>query len=68
MALNTVHEIEQAIDALTADEIEELYAWLDQHHPQSIDVRIASDLAAGHLDNAIRRTLEEEKNGRTQPL
>lgn len=68
MSLNSVREIEHAIDALTPDEIEELYAWLDQHHPQPIDVRIKSGLAAGRLDKAINRALDDEKNGRTQPL
>ena len=68
MGLTTVREIERAIDALTADEIEELYTWLDEHHPQPIDVRIESDLAAGRLDKAIHRALDDEEQGRTQPL
>ena len=33
-----------------------------------IDARIESDLAAGRLDSAIKRALDEEKNGRTRPL
>lgn len=68
MSLNTVEEIERAIDALTHSEIEELYAWLDKHHPQPIDHRIQSDLALGRLDGAIQRALDDEKNGRVQPL
>ena len=67
--MNTVHEIERAIDALTPRQMEELYEWLDQRHPQQpIDARVQSDLAAGRLDKAIRRALDDEKNGRVQPL
>jgi len=67
-AMNTVQEIERAIKALTPPELEELYAWLDEHCPQPIDARIQSDLAAGRLDKAINRALDDEKNGRVQPL
>jgi hypothetical protein len=68
MELNTVQEIEHAIAALTPQQLAELYAWLDQYDPQPIDVRIQSDLAEGRLDNAIARALDDEKNGRVQPL
>ena len=68
MGLNTVREIEHAIDALTPDEVAELCAWLDEHHPQPLDVQIQSDLRTGRLDNAIRRALDDEKESRTQPL
>jgi hypothetical protein len=66
--LNTIQEIERAIDALTPQELGELYSWLDRYHPQPIDARVQSDVAAGRLDNAIRRALDDEKNGRVQPL
>ena len=68
MGLNTVQEIERAIGALTPQELEELYSWLDQNCPQPIDTRVQSDLATGRLDNAIHRGLDDEKNGRVQPL
>jgi len=68
MGLNTVQEIERAIGALTPQELEELYSWLDQNCPQPIDIRLQSDLTAGRLDNAIERTLDDEKGGRVQPL
>jgi hypothetical protein len=32
------------------------------------DSRVQSDLAAGRLDSAIQRALDNEKNGRVQPL
>jgi len=68
MSLNTVQDIERAIEELTPPQLAELYAWLDQYDPQPIDARIQSDLAAGRLDNAIGRALDDEKNGRTQRL
>lgn len=68
MSANTIKEIERAIGALTPREIEELYAWLDQHYPQPIDARVQSDLAEGCLDTAIHRALDDEKNGRVRPL
>jgi hypothetical protein len=43
MSLNTVQEIEHAIRALTPSELEELYAWLDQHCPQPIDRQLKAD-------------------------
>lgn len=66
--MNTVQEIERAIQALTPRELEELYSWLDRNYPQPIDARIQSDVAAGRLDKAIHRALDDEKNGRVQPL
>jgi hypothetical protein len=68
MGLNTVQEIERAIGALKPEELEELYSWLDQNCPQPTDTHVQADLAAGRLDNAIQRALDDEKNGRVQPL
>jgi len=67
MGLNTVQEIERAIGTLTPQELEELCVWLDRY-PHPIDTRIQSDLAAGRLDKAIQRALDDEKNSRVQPL
>ena len=64
MAPSTVKEIEVAIQRLNQGEIEELYAWLEEHFPQPIDVRLEADLSAGRLDATIERALDEEKNGR----
>lgn len=68
MGSDTVREIERAIDKLTQQQLQELYSWLDQHHPQPIDGRVQSDLAAGRLDPAINRALDDERNGRVKPL
>jgi hypothetical protein len=68
MSLNTVKDIERAIGALSPGEIEELYVWLEKHHPNPIDARVQSDLAAGRLDSVIQRALDDDKKGRTRPL
>jgi hypothetical protein len=66
--MNKVHEIERAIDTLTPQQMEELYVWLDQRHPQPIDARLKADLDAGRIDNRINRALADHKAGNTQPL
>lgn len=68
MATSTVKEIERAIQGLTRQEIEELCSWLEEHYPQPIDARLKTDLAAGRLDAAIDRALDDEKNDRARPL
>lgn len=65
---STVESIESAIGRLAPKELQELYEWLDQHHPQPIDERIAMDLVGGGLDTAISRALDDESRGRTRPL
>lgn len=66
--MDTVQEIERAIGSLSPRELEELYQWLDQHCPQPIDHRIASDLSAGRLDGTIHRALDDETTGRVRSL
>jgi len=68
MSSNTVQEIERAIGALTASELEELYSWLDQHCPQPVDAQLKADLDAGRIDDRINRALADYKAGKTQPL
>jgi hypothetical protein len=59
MANSAVEKIGNAIGRLTPQELQELYVWLDQHHPH---------LASGSMDRAIFRALDDENMGRTQPL
>jgi len=68
MTSNTVHEIENAIATLSDDELEELYAWLEQNRPHPFDLRIEADFAAGRLDKVIQEALEDGNNGRLRPL
>jgi hypothetical protein len=64
MHLNTLREIERAIDALTPQQVEELYVWLDQRHPQPIDAQLKADLDAGRIDDRINRALADHKASR----
>jgi hypothetical protein len=68
MTLNTVEEIERAIETLTPPQVEELYSWLEAHYPHPLDVRVETDLAAGRLDNALGRALDDEKNNRVRSI
>jgi hypothetical protein len=68
MRLDTIREIERAIDALTPQEMEELYVWLDERHPQRIDAQLKADLDAGRIDDPINRALADHKSGNIQPL
>ncbi len=68
MSLNSIQEIERAIDALTPPQIDELYRWLDQRHPQHIDAQLKADLDAGRIDARINRALADHTAGNTQPL
>jgi hypothetical protein len=68
MRLDTIQEIERAIDALTPQEMEELYVWLNEHHLQHIDAQLKADLDAGRIDDRINRALADHKAGNTQPL
>jgi len=64
--MNTVLEIERAIGALSPDELDELYRWMDQNSP--MDVQLKTDLDAGRIDDRIARALADRRAGNTQPL
>jgi hypothetical protein len=46
MQLNTLEEIERAIETLTPQQREKLSLWLDERYPQPIDAQLRVDLAA----------------------
>ena len=66
--MHTLLEIERAIDALTPQQREQLYQWLDQHYPLPIDDQLKADLEAGHFDERIHRALADHRAGKTRPL
>jgi hypothetical protein len=68
MQLNTVQEIERAIDALSPEQRAELSQWLDERYPQPIDIQLKADIEAGRFDDRIARALADDKAGKTQPL
>jgi len=68
MSSAAVQQIQNAIGSLSAPEREDLIGWLDSNCLPEIDLRLASGLEDGQLDDAILRALDEEKNGQTQAL
>ncbi len=66
--MNTVQEIERAIDALTPDQREQLYVWLDEHYFQAGDMQLKTAIEAGRFDDRIARALADDKAGKTEPL
>jgi hypothetical protein len=62
--MNTALEIERAIGALSPNEVDELYTWMDQNSP--IDVQLKTDLDAGRIDDRIARALADHRAGNTQ--
>jgi hypothetical protein len=68
MELNTVQKIEHAIDALTPEQRDELYIWLDEHYLQASDIQLKAAIDAGRFDERIARAIADHKGGRTEPL
>jgi len=68
MNLTTVQEIARAIDALTAEQREELYIWLDEHYLQASDIQLKAAIDAGRFDERIARAVADHQAGRTEPL
>ncbi len=68
MDLDTVQQIEHAIDALTPEQREELYLWLDEHYLQPSDIQLKAAIDAGRFDDRIARAVADHKAGRTEPL
>lgn len=68
MGLMTVQEIERAIDALTPEQREELYMWLDRQYLQSPDIQLKAAIDAGRFAERISRAVADHKAGRTEPL
>jgi hypothetical protein len=68
MGLTTIQDIERAIDGLTPEQLDELYQWLEDRHPQPVDVQLKGDLEAGCIDDGINRAVADHKVGKTRPL
>lgn len=70
MGLNymSVREIEIAIAQLSAQELAELMAWLENYHAQMWDKQIEEDLEAGRLDALLAEVDKEYEAGSGQPL
>ena len=63
-----IKEIEIAIAQLSAKELAELMAWLEEYHAQMWDKQIEEDLEAGRLDALLAEVDKEYEAGLSQPL
>lgn len=59
--MNTVHEIETAIEQLSDQEVDEIKSWL-------FDRDIARDSGSGLLDSLVEEAIREARSGRAKPL
>ena len=66
--MSTVQEMKHAIGKLSAPELEELHAWMEEHYPQVIDAQFKAELDAGRMDTSIRQALADHKAGSTRTL
>jgi hypothetical protein len=64
----SVKEIEMAIGRLSAQELTELMAWLEEYHAQVWDKQIEEDLEAGRLDAVLAEVDREIEQGQARPL
>jgi hypothetical protein len=63
-----VREVEIAITRLSASDLAELMAWLEDYYAQMWDKQIEEDLEAGRLDALLAEVDKEYAAGLDQPL
>jgi hypothetical protein len=66
--MGKVHDIEQAVKQLSADELQAFRAWFAEFDAQRWDRQIERDAAAGRLDALAQEALREHREGRSKPL
>ncbi|HEX7184398.1 MAG TPA: hypothetical protein VF756_21405 [Thermoanaerobaculia bacterium] len=59
----SIKEIEEAITRLSAKDVAELMAWLEEYHAQLWDQQIEEDLETGRLDALLAEVDEEYEKG-----
>lgn len=64
----SVKEVEDAITQLSAKELTELMAWLEEYHAQMWDKQIEEHLEAGRLDAMLADVDKEYESGLSRPL
>jgi len=66
--MGKVEQIESAIKALSAAELERFRGWFAEFDAAHWDRQLETDVAAGRLDKLAARALAEHASGRTTPL
>jgi hypothetical protein len=66
--MGKLEQIESAIKALSAAELEKFRGWFADFDAAHWDRQLERDVAAGRLDKLAERALAEHAAGRTTPL
>jgi len=66
--MNTIKDIERAIEQLSPVEFARLREWIAERDAQLWDEQIASDSASGRLKSLVDTALQEHRTGRSTPL
>ena len=66
--MSRVQEITEQLRTLSAAELRELRAWLDEYEDQIWDGQFAAEVAAGKWDTLAEKALRDHREGRTTPL
>jgi hypothetical protein len=61
--MGKIEQIENAIKALSATELEQLRAWFAEFDAANWDRRLDADIANGRLDKLAERALAEHTSG-----
>ena len=66
--MQTVEEIQQAIEALSEEDYERIRQWLVEADWDDWDRQIAADSEAGRLDSLVQEALENKRRGLLRDL
>ncbi len=66
--MQTVEEIQQAIEALSEEDYERIRQWLAEADWDDWDRQIATDSEAGRLDFLVQEALENKRRGLLRDL
>ena len=61
--MQTVEEIQQAIEALSEEDVQRIRLWLAEADWDDWDRQIAADSEAGRLDALVEKALEDKRRG-----
>ena len=64
----SLHELEDAVAHLPADDLDAFAHWFEEFLADTWDRRIGADIQAGRLDEAGRRADADFEAGRCRPL
>ena len=66
--MNTIQEIERAVERLGPDELAAFRAWFVSYDADAWDRQIEADVAAGRLDSLAEEALADLRAGRCTKL